>query len=190
MYLQDVPGVPPETHPKSKYGRMVRHTLDALAAGGIRDHLGGGFHRYSTDAKWLVPHFEIMLYDNAMLAWCYAEAYRQFGEEHYAQVARGVLDFVLREMTSPDGAFYTAIDAEVDGQEGLNYLWTKDEIEAVLGAEDAKLFNASTASTAARTSPTRTMAAACRTRTSCSCRGRWRTSRTPSVRQPPTSTPG
>jgi uncharacterized protein YyaL (SSP411 family) len=128
-------------HPDERRMRMIRHTLDAMAAGGIRDQLGGGFHRYSTDARWLVPHFEIMLYDNAMLAWCYVEAFRQTGEGRYAQVARGVFDFVLREMTSPDGAFYTAFDAEVDSQEGLNYLWTKPQIEAELGAEDAALFN-------------------------------------------------
>ena len=120
--------------------RMIRHTLDAMANGGIRDQLGGGFHRYSTDEKWLVPHFEIMLYDNAMLGWIYAEAYRQTSEERYARVAREVFDFVLREMTSPDGPFYTAFDAEVDGQEGLNYLWTPDEIEEVLGGDDAALF--------------------------------------------------
>jgi uncharacterized protein YyaL (SSP411 family) len=126
---------------KSQVLKRVRHTLDALALGGIRDHLGGGFHRYSTDAHWLVPHFEIMLYDNAMLAYVYLEAYRQTEEHRYAHVARGILDFVLREMTSPEGAFYTAFDAEVDHQEGLNYLWTAEEIEQLLGAEDAKLFN-------------------------------------------------
>ena len=126
--------------PQSQILPQLLHTLDALAAGGIRDHLGGGFHRYSTDAKWLVPHFEIMLYDNAMLAWCYVEAFRQTGEPRHAQVARGVLDFVLREMTSPDGAFYTAFDAEVDHQEGLNYLWTRPEIDATLGPDDARLF--------------------------------------------------
>jgi uncharacterized protein YyaL (SSP411 family) len=120
---------------------MVLHTLDAMAAGGIRDQLGGGFHRYSTDAQWLVPHFEIMLYDNAMLAWCYAEAYRQTKDRKYEKVARGILDFVLREMTSPDGAFYTAFDAEVDAQEGLSYLWTAEEIEALLGRADAEVFN-------------------------------------------------
>src|SRR6185369_4300299 len=92
-------------------------------------------------AKWLVPHFEIMLYDNAMLAWCYVEASRQFSEPRYAEVARGVFNFVLREMTSPEGAFYTAFDAEVDAQEGLNYLWTAEEIDSLLGAEDAKFFN-------------------------------------------------
>src|SRR5439155_11810407 len=101
----------------------------------------GGFHGYSTDARWLVPHFEIMLYDNAMLAWIYAEAHRQTGERRYGDVARGICDFVLREMTSPQGAFYTAFDAEVDGREGLNYLWTRDEITQLLGLEDAKHFN-------------------------------------------------
>jgi uncharacterized protein YyaL (SSP411 family) len=120
---------------------MVRRTLDRMAMGGIYDHLGGGFHRYSTDAKWLVPHFEIMLYDNAMLAWCYVEAYRQTEDRRYAEVARGVFDFILREMTSREGAFYTAFDAEVDHQEGLNYLWTAEEIEQVLGLDDAKVFN-------------------------------------------------
>jgi uncharacterized protein YyaL (SSP411 family) len=128
-------------NPKSKILRMLLHTLDAMAHGGIRDHLGGGFHRYSTDAKWLVPHFEIMLYDNAMLGWVYAEAHRQTGDPRYAQVARDVFDFVLREMTSPDGAFYTALDAEVDAMEGGSYLWTAAEVEQVLGADDARLFN-------------------------------------------------
>ena len=122
--------------------RQLRHTLDAMAAGGIRDQLGGGFHRYSTDGQWLVPHFEIMLYDNALLAWVYAEAARQFNEPQYAAVARGVCDFVLRELTSPDGAFYTAWDAEVDHQEGKNYLWTPAEVEVVLGKDDAATFNA------------------------------------------------
>ncbi|MDQ3441321.1 MAG: DUF255 domain-containing protein [Planctomycetota bacterium] len=126
---------------KAPVRKKLLHTLDALAAGGIRDQLGGGFHRYSTDAKWLVPHFEIMLYDNAMLGWCYVEAFRQTEDRKHAQVAREIFDFVLREMTSPQGSFYTAFDAEVDGQEGLNYLWTADEIEHVLGADDAKVFN-------------------------------------------------
>jgi uncharacterized protein YyaL (SSP411 family) len=125
----------------AKIDEMLEHTLDAMAAGGIRDHLGGGFHRYSTDAQWLVPHFEIMLYDNAMLAYVYAEASRLYGRVEWAEVARGVLDFVLREMRSPEGAFYTAFDAEVDAQEGLSYLWTKEEIEQILGPDDARLFN-------------------------------------------------
>jgi uncharacterized protein len=119
---------------------MLSHTLDEMDRGGIHDHLGGGFHRYSTDARWLVPHFEIMLYDQAMLAEVYAVAARVLGEERWAQVARGICDFVLREMRSADGAFHTAMDAEVDHQEGLNYLWTAEEISGLLGAEDAALF--------------------------------------------------
>ncbi|HZZ41708.1 MAG TPA: thioredoxin domain-containing protein, partial [Tepidisphaeraceae bacterium] len=130
---------PRDLHPRIT--KMLTHTFTAMAAGGIRDHLGGGFHRYSTDAHWLVPHFEIMLYDNAMLSWCYTELYRQTNDEHYASIARGIFDFILREMTSPAGTFYTAFDAEVDSQEGLNYLWTKDEIEDLLGESDASLFN-------------------------------------------------
>jgi len=112
--------------------RNVLYTLDCMADGGIRDHLGGGFHRYSTDEKWLVPHFEIMLYDQGMLAVCYLEAWAQTREARHARVARGILDFALREMTSPDGAFYTAFDAEVDAMEGLSYLWTLAEAREVL----------------------------------------------------------
>jgi len=127
--------------PDARRERIIQHTLDMLASGGIRDHLGGGFHRYSTDARWLVPHFEIMLYDNAMLAWVYVEAYRQFKTPRYARVARGICDFVLREMTDTAGGFYTAFDAEVDAQEGMPYLWTAEEVEEVLGETDAELFN-------------------------------------------------
>jgi len=126
--------------PNPQRMRMLQHTLDAMAAGGVRDHLGGGFHRYSTDAQWLTPHFEIMLYDNALLAWVYAEAFQQTGRECYATIARGICDFVLREMTSPHGAFYTAFDAEVNAQEGESYLWTAEEIIRLLGPEDATLF--------------------------------------------------
>ncbi|MFT3786951.1 MAG: DUF255 domain-containing protein [Tepidisphaeraceae bacterium] len=120
---------------------MLRRTLDAMANGGIRDHLGGGFHRYSTDARWLVPHFEIMLYDQAMLAPVYARASRVLGEPRFASVARGICEFVLRELTSADGAFFTGLDAEVNAREGQNYLWTPDQIRAVLG-DDADTFNA------------------------------------------------
>src|SRR5260370_9801730 len=97
---------------------MLVRPLDSLAQGGIRDQLGGGFHRYSTDARWLVPHFEIMLYDNAMLGWVYVEAWKQTGHERFAKVARGIFDFVLREMTSPDGALYNAFYAAVEALEG------------------------------------------------------------------------
>jgi len=125
-------GMPQATEDAQGILSQVLYTLDYMAEGGIRDQLGGGFHRYSTDEKWLVPHFEIMLYDNAMLAVVYAEAWRQTKIERYAQVTRGILDFVLREMTGPQGGFYTAFDAEVDAQEGLTYLWTPDEVEVVL----------------------------------------------------------
>ena len=130
----------PYTEDPKEFGVPLRAALDAMAMGGIRDHLGGGFHRYSTDAKWLVPHFEIMLYDNAMLAWCYTEASALFKEPKYAAVARRTFDFILRDMTSPDGAFYTAWDAEVDAQEGLNYLWTIAQIEEVLPPREASIF--------------------------------------------------
>ena len=129
----------PEASPHDRPTQMVLRTLDAMAEGGIRDHLGGAFHRYSTDAQWLVPHFEIMLYDNAMLAWTYARAFALTREPRYAAVARGICDFVLREMTSAEGAFYTALDAEVDAQEGLSYLWTRAEVKALLG-EKSPLF--------------------------------------------------
>src|SRR5205085_7845513 len=112
---------------KSQIFQRLRHTLDAMADGGIRDQLGGGFHRYSTDARWLVPHFEIMLYDNAMLAYVYVEAYRQTQERRFKSVADDILHFVLRDMTSVSGAFYTALDAEVDAREGEPYLWTPQE---------------------------------------------------------------
>jgi uncharacterized protein YyaL (SSP411 family) len=120
--------------------RRVCHTLDAMAAGGIRDHLGGGFHRYSTDGKWLVPHFEIMLYDNAMLAGVYARAARVFGRPEYGVVARGICDFVLGEMTREDGVFFTALDAETNAKEGETYLWTLAEVEGLLPAGDARVF--------------------------------------------------
>jgi hypothetical protein len=128
-------------NPDPELMRMLSRSLDAMAWGGIRDHLGGGFHRYSTDARWLVPHFEIMLYDNAMLLWIYAEAHRQTGQPRYAAIARGIADFVLREMTADAGAFFTAFDAEVDGKEGGNYLWTRSEVsDALAGKSDAERF--------------------------------------------------
>jgi uncharacterized protein YyaL (SSP411 family) len=148
LLLVHVRQLPPNADPqsriekhKSQILKILIHTLDAMADGGIHDQLGGAFHRYSTDAQWLIPHFEIMLYDNAMLGWIYTEAYRQSQHERYAQVARGIFDFVLREMTSPQGAFYTAFDAEVDAQEGLSYLWAREEILAILGPKDGATFN-------------------------------------------------
>jgi uncharacterized protein len=124
IYLRD--------HEEKNLQAMLQTTLLAMAHGGIRDHLGGAFHRYSTDAQWLVPHFEIMLYDNAMLLWTYSEAHRQTPDPRYAAIARGIADFILAEMTSPQGTFYTALDAEVDAREGDNYLWTRQEIQEAL----------------------------------------------------------
>ena len=119
---------------------VVTHTLDRMAAGGIYDHLGGGFHRYSVDERWLVPHFEKMLYDNALLAGCYVEAFQATGRADYARVARETLDYVLREMTDREGGFYSTQDADSEGEEGRFYVWTPGEIEAVLGADAAALF--------------------------------------------------
>jgi uncharacterized protein YyaL (SSP411 family) len=119
---------------------MVERTLQAIARGGIRDHVGFGFHRYSTDREWLVPHFEKMLYDQALLSTAYVEAYELTRKNEYRDVARQTLDYVLRDMTSPDGGFYSAEDADSAGQEGLFYTWTPSELGAVLGDADAKLF--------------------------------------------------
>ncbi len=119
----------------------VRLTLDRMAMGGVYDHVGGGFHRYSTDAHWLVPHFEKMLYDNAQLASLYAASVQHTGDAYHAQVLRETLDYVLREMTDPEGAFYSAQDAEVNHHEGKNYLWQPDQIEVVLGPDDAAFVN-------------------------------------------------
>ncbi len=119
---------------------MAATTLDKMAAGGIYDHLGGGFHRYSTDARWLVPHFEKMLYDNALLAVCYLEAWQVTGKAEYAQVVRETLDYVLRDMTDPQGGFYSTEDADSEGREGKFYLWTPEEIQVVLGPQRARTF--------------------------------------------------
>ena len=121
---------------------MLVVTLDHMARGGMNDQLAGGFHRYSTDEAWLVPHFEKMLYDNAALAPLYAEAAPFAPGLGFERVARGTLEFVLREMRSPDGAFLSAIDAETDGHEGAYYTWTKEDLEALLQGPDADLFAA------------------------------------------------
>ncbi len=119
---------------------MVVVTLDHMAAGGIYDHLGGGFHRYSVDAEWLVPHFEKMLYDNAMLANCYLAAGQETERKDYLRVVRETLDYVLRDMTDPLGGFYSAEDADSEGEEGRFYVWTPQEVQAVLGPERAAVF--------------------------------------------------
>jgi len=111
-----------------------------MAQGGIYDQLGGGFHRYSTDKKWLVPHFEKMLYDNALLAVIYLEAYQITNNSYYAEIARETLDFVLREMTSDEGGYFSSQDADSEGEEGLFYVWGKSEIEQILTKNEAQLF--------------------------------------------------
>ncbi len=129
--------------------RMVEKTLDEMRMGGIYDHVGFGFHRYSTDEKWLVPHFEKMLYDQAMLAIAYIEAYQATGKEEYASTAREIFTYVMRDMTSPEGAFYSAEDADSEGEEGKFYVWTLDELVNVLGEPDghfaAGVFNVNAA---------------------------------------------
>ncbi len=120
--------------------RLSTRTLDAMAHGGIRDHLGGGFHRYSTDERWRVPHFEKMLYDNALLAGIYAESAALGKNPEHARVARETCDFLLRELALPGGAFASAIDADSAGGEGAFYLWTTDEIREILGPDDGVAF--------------------------------------------------
>jgi uncharacterized protein YyaL (SSP411 family)/aryl-alcohol dehydrogenase-like predicted oxidoreductase len=121
---------------------MAGKTLEEMARGGMYDQVGGGFHRYSVDERWLVPHFEKMLYDNAQLARVYLEGFQATGDPFFRRVAIEVLDYVLREMTDPQGGFYSATDADSEGEEGRFFVWTPDEIEQVLGAEDARLFSA------------------------------------------------
>ncbi len=113
-------------------------TLRKMAAGGIFDHLAGGFHRYSVDALWLVPHFEKMLYDNALLAELYLDAYQESGETAFASIAERTLDFLLLSLRSPEGGFYATLDADSEGEEGAYYLWTRDEILRVLGEEEGE----------------------------------------------------
>ena len=112
---------------------MVETTLQAMRMGGIYDHVGFGFHRYSTDAGVVLPHFEKMLYDQALLAMAYTEAYQATGKEEYAQTVREILEYVLRDMTSPEGGFYSAEDADSEGEEGKFYTWTADELKEIPG---------------------------------------------------------
>ena len=123
----------------SKFKEFALKTLKKMANGGIFDQIGGGFHRYSTDQMWLVPHFEKMLYDNALIPLNYVEAYQITKDDFYLQVLRKTLNFVLREMTSHEGGFYSAQDADSEGEEGKYYVWKKSEIKEILG-KDAELF--------------------------------------------------
>ena len=126
---------------------MVEITLQKMSEGGLVDQLGGGFHRYSTDERWFLPHFEKMLYDQALLTRVYLEAYQATGHARYAKVARETLDYVLREMTSPDGAFFSAQDADspdpenpAKKREGAYYVWKEEEIRKILPEKEAGIF--------------------------------------------------
>ncbi len=127
-------------HPQDKGAEMLYFTLDQLAAGGIHDQLGGGFHRYSTDRFWRVPHFEKMLYDNAQLADVYVAAFKATNNQLYRSVAEDIFTFVLRDLTDDQGGFYSALDAETDGVEGQYYVWTREEIKKILEPDDVRLF--------------------------------------------------
>ena len=119
---------------------IVNQTCSKMAEGGIYDQLGGGFHRYSTDSKWLVPHFEKMLYDNALLSRLYLHHYQATGDDKARQVAEGILDYVVREMTAPEGGFYSTQDADSEGVEGKFFVWSWNEIQELLGDQAAKVF--------------------------------------------------
>ncbi|AKF08283.1 thioredoxin domain-containing protein [Sandaracinus amylolyticus] len=118
-------------------GARVRKALDAMRAGGIWDHLGGGFHRYSTDERWLVPHFEKMLYDNALLMRLYADAHRAWGDARDAETVRAIASWVTREMTDAEGAFYATQDADSEGEEGKFFVWRPEELDALLAPEES-----------------------------------------------------
>ena len=118
---------------------MALRTLRRMADGGIHDQLGGGFHRYAVDAIWLVPHFEQMLYDNALLARAYLAAWQVTGDEQWRDVAEGILDYLLRELALEHGGFASAQDADTDGVEGATFTWTPEQLRTVLSPEDAEL---------------------------------------------------
>jgi len=141
-FLLDIRALAADPSTRDASDNALRITLDAMAIGGIHDHLAGGFHRYCVDATWTVPHFEKMLYDNAQLALTYARASEALDDPFYARVARRTLDYILRELAMPrdsDAGFASAQDAEVDSREGLNYLWTPTEVRDALDDKDAEL---------------------------------------------------
>jgi len=121
---------------------VAEHTLQQMARGGVFDHLGGGFHRYSTDAEWLVPHFEKMLYDNAQLARAYLMGYQATGNAFFRTIAELTIGYVLRDLTDASGGFYSTEDADSEGEEGKFYVWRPSDLESLLGADDAPLFGA------------------------------------------------
>ena len=121
---------------------MATNTLEKMARGGIYDHLGGGFHRYATDAIWLVPHFEKMLYDNSQLARVYLKAWQVTGEPLFRRVVEETLDYVIHEMTNPEGGFYSTLDADSEGEEGKYYVWEPSEVREMLGGDAEALMKA------------------------------------------------
>ncbi len=138
-FLLDVLDVATEPATTDPVRHIVASTLSAMMSGGLFDQVGGGFHRYSVDASWTVPHFEKMLYDNAMLAATYARAARDLEDPSFARIAHRTVDAMLRDLRDPSGLFRSAIDAEVDHREGLNYLWTPEQVAAALSPDDAAL---------------------------------------------------
>lgn len=122
------------------YGEMSNRTLTAMALGGIREHAGGGFHRYSTDAEWLLPHFEKMLYDQATMLLAYSEGWNQTGNSLFREISEEIVHYLDECLTSPGGAFYSAEDADTEGEEGQFYVWTTDEIRSLLSDDDADFF--------------------------------------------------
>ncbi|MDP7529931.1 MAG: thioredoxin domain-containing protein, partial [Candidatus Marinimicrobia bacterium] len=119
---------------------MAEHSLKSMRNGGMYDQVGFGFHRYSTDARWLVPHFEKMLYDQAILVQAYLDAYQATGDSYYSTVVKEILDYVLRDMTDPEGGFYSAEDADSEGEEGKFYVWNVNELKGILGEDDANFY--------------------------------------------------
>ncbi len=119
-----------------RFSEMIKNTLDIMGSGGIHDHIGGGFHRYTVERTWLVPHFEKMLYDSAQIAGLYIEASAVFDNPGYAAIGRAALDFMIRDLSGPEGGLYASYDADSDGEEGLYYLWSYDEITKLAGNDD------------------------------------------------------
>jgi uncharacterized protein YyaL (SSP411 family) len=126
--------------PNAELDEVIVNTLTKMAHGGMYEQIGGGFHRYSTDAEWLAPHFEKMLYDNALLARLYTRAWQWKREPLFARIAHEILGWVTREMTAPDGGFYSTLDADSEGEEGKFYVWTRHEVMSILGDDDGKVF--------------------------------------------------